>query len=106
MSNTATQLEPETREFISRTASDFNRYNQWDIEAAHALAIEVLADVNDHGTVRLFEAAQEIADCLRELHAIGEASDCHTMGDDETRAAMERARVALAKLERPDLRTI
>jgi hypothetical protein len=56
--------QPEERD-VYATAREFNKRNEWDINAAESLAVEVLADANAHAEVRLYQAAPELLAALR-----------------------------------------
>jgi hypothetical protein len=96
--------QPEARD-VYATARDFNKRNEWDINAAEALAVEVLTDANAHAEVRLYKAAPELLAALRSLLVIVDRINLDTyahagpVGPGQSRDWKEQvdARAAIAR---------
>lgn len=94
----AITLDLTTNEEILKTAEYFNASHGWDVNAAIALAREVMEDANAHTEVRLFDAAPELLAALEYLLSRAQHLDQSPTHDGcENCDALARARVAIAK---------
>jgi hypothetical protein len=96
MTTKNTTQDSISADFIRDRAAQFNSQTGWDIDAAQALALEVLTDANAHAEVRLYKAAPELlAACQLYVRAKVDGgvsmADLSAKADEAIRAAIARA---------------